>query len=321
MKNLFRRPGSDRPKTVPIDPAGGDPVAAGLIAALEAADWPTARSVLTSVDPEFLSLYTGYAMDVQGAEQWLPDIVRRDLDDPLPLLVYGARAIGWAWDARTSARAKNVSREQFEVFWERLRIAEDCLQGVVRRSPDNTAAWYHLLITARGLELGIDEARSRFDRAVARYPYHTGLHNVFLQQLLPKWGGSWELAHGFADRAVANGPPGTSLGSLIAAVHIEHWLDLPAGEDDKYIGSGPVRESLRAAADRSIRHPGYRPRPGWPGAHNTFAAAFCLSGDLPAAAEQFRLLGDLATEFPWCYLRGGAGAAYCTWRKVAVRAG
>jgi len=321
MLQLFRRKrtAATGAETVSLDPAFGDPDGARLRQALRARDWSTARGILSAAShPDDFSFYLRLATEAQGCEEWLPVIVRAQLHDTLPLLVYGARAIGWAWDARSSYRAKYVGRDQFE----RLRIAEDCLQGVVRREPDNTAAWCQLIITARGLQLGADEARHRFDQAVARHPHDVLAHRQLLQQLCPKWGGSFEAVHNFVRRAVTDAPPGSPLWSLVPDAHLEEYLERGHDKDAlRYMRSATVRASLHEAADRSVRHPQYVRRPGWPLVHNYFAAAFSLAGEPAAAAEQFRILGDLATDRPWGYIGGFVPEReYCAHRAAAFRA-
>ncbi|GII54931.1 hypothetical protein Pth03_33200 [Planotetraspora thailandica] len=90
---------------------------------------------------------------------------------------------------------------------------------------------------------------------------------------------------------------------LPVVAHLEQWLDL-GDEGPAYLRSAEVRASLHEAADRSVRHAEYVRRPRWPNYHNEFAMAFALSQDWAAAADQFDLIGDLVTEWPWQYLNG-----------------
>jgi hypothetical protein len=300
-----------------IDPAYGDPDGAAVRAAMAAADWPAARRVLTAGhDSDDFAFLVDVASRVSGCEQWLPDAVRADLGDPLPLLIYGVRAIDWAWEARTRTRAKYVSRDQFQVFFDRLRLAEDCLQDVVRREPGNTAAWTGLVTLARGLQLGQDEAKRRFDRVLAHDPTHFRAHTQMLQQVCRKWSGSHGEMHAFAQQATANAPAGSRLGCLVAWAHLEEWLDMGT-QGGKYFSNPQVLAELRTAARRSVCHPSYRPRKGWPQDRNPFAMTFALAGDQAAAAEQFRAIGDLVTELPWGYHSDGAIGGFTARRAKA----
>ncbi len=320
MPLLRRRRQSDETVTAwPIDPAMGDPDAGRLITAMAGADWPAAREILAAAtDDQDLSFYTQVAAAVPGSEEWLPGIVRANLDDTLPLLVYGARGIEWAWEARTGRRARYVDRDQFEVFFERLRVAEDALQGVVRREPDNVTAWTNLLTTARGLQLGVDEARRRFDEVDSRYPGHLNAHRTMLQMLCAKWAGSHQQMHDFARESMAKAAPGSQIGSLVAAAHLENWLHLGRSEERAaYFARPSVRASINEAADQSVRHPDYRLWPGWPVTHNQFAAAFSLARDYPSAADQFRVIGTLVTRGPWQYFSNNPGYSFAERRHRA----
>lgn len=295
----------------------GVPEARQLLAALHTRSWPTAQQVLAAAkNADELSRLLSVGSNVAGLETWLPDVLRSDLDASLPSLLYGSRMIVWAWEARTGLRAKYVSRDQFELFFARLRIAEDCLQGVVRREPTNAAAWHHLLITARGLQLGVPEARRRFDQAVAHHPGHVQAHQQMLQMVCAKWYGSHEQMHDFARSAMDTASPGSPLGHLAALAYLEEALDKAKYLTDigGHLGRRRVRAALHEAADRSVRHPDYRRGPDWATVHSAFAMAFALAGEHRAAAEQFRILGDVVMEFPWIYL-GDPGAAFCQQRN------
>jgi hypothetical protein len=321
---LFRRvktvAGSPDNAAVPFDPACGDPDAVRLCAAMSARDWPAARAILDGRDHEHLSFLVDVAAEVPDGQHWLPDVVRSDLRDTLALLMYAARAVCWAWEAHSATEAKNVSRDRFAVFQQRLRLAEDCLQDVVRREPDNATGWYQMLPVARGLDLGQDEARRRFDQVVQYQPGHVWAHRQMLQQLCRKSGGSHSLMHGFAREATLTAAPGSPLGCLVADAYLEEWRDSNPARVSLLMTT-VARERIREAADKSVRHPAYRQRPGWPRIHNSFAMAFSLSAEVVLAAEQFRVIGDRATHYPWCYLDRNPRLAFAQRRHKALAAG
>ncbi len=323
---LFRRSRQPAgPTTLPVDGAHGDPAAALLRAALRDQSWPAAQKVLSGAsDADHLALLLDAGATVAGTETWLPDLVRVQPDDTLASLLYGTRLIAWAWEARTGLQAQYVGQDQFQLFFERLYDAEDRLQDVVRRTPDSAAAWHQLVVTARGLQLGVPEARQRFERAVAPHPGHVWAHHQMLQMVCAKWFGSHEMMYEFADTAMRTAPPGSPLGHLVAIAYLEESLDAPdypAGMA-RFMRSPKVRTALREAADRSVRHPDYRPGPVWRSVHSSFAMAFALAGEYRAAAEQFRLLGDVVVKFPWLYSDGDEpGRAFCQLRAEAYAHG
>ncbi|MFC9324252.1 hypothetical protein [Kitasatospora sp. NPDC057015] len=318
LRGLFRgRAGSDASA---LDPAYGDQELAGLRARAAVGDWAAVRDGLSEVPDEAdLTWLLAVLSEVPGIERWIPDAVAAEPDSALPLLLSGARQIAWAWEARTGARAKYVSEEQWKTFGERLAVAEEQLYEVAEREPQWLAPWYFLQISARGASLGPDVGRYRFDAAVRRRPGHLGSHRQRLQQVCAKWGGSHEQMHDFARTAMLSAPEGSPLGELVALAHLEHWLDLDSGADRAHMAGQAVRDQLHEAADRSIRHPDYQRPRGWKSAYNTFAMAFYVAGQPKAADLLFRELGGTVTEAPWHYLDRDPVQAYRTARDACAR--
>lgn len=258
--------------------------------------------------------------EVPGVERFLVEVAQEQPDLALPKVLLGARCVELAWRARTGARAKHVTREQFGAMHEHLRNGEQLLLEVTARDPGDVTAWTLRIINARGLELGQAEARRRYDRLARHHPHMLGAQIQLLQQLCPKWSGSWEAALGFARRCAQTAPEGSLNASLIAEVHLEQWLELGRGADQDYLRRPEVQRELADAADRSVLHPAYRPAYGWVKAHGYFAAVFSLAGDHARAAVHFRELGDLADTFPWTYL-GDKAAEFTRRRELALRKG
>jgi hypothetical protein len=321
---LFRRKRSVPANLTPasrlrVDPEFRDPDAAAVRAAVTGRDWPALRA-LVSVErpPGDRDFLVKVASLVYGGEEWLPEVAREHLDDPLPLLLYGMRAIDWAWEARTGARARHVSQDRFALFHQRLALAEDCLQDVVRREPGDVTAWTGLITVARGLQMDDDEERRRFDGAVAADPTNVRAHLQMLQNVCHKWGGSHERMFAFAAKAAENGGPGSRLGVLVAQAHLEYWLEL-GHEGSRYFSSARVRNALRLAADGSVLHPRYVRGKDFPIDHNPFALAFSLAGDRAAARAHFEVLGDHVAEQPWVYYSREPAAAFARERDLAYR--
>lgn len=305
----FRRRAAGRVERLDIDPAQGDPEATRLIAAAKRGDWRAAAEFLRGVEhPDDRSFYCRilgeHAGEATGGGAWIDEWIAAETGPgrAAALTVKGQHAIAWAWQARGNGSASTVSEEAFKLFFRRLKVAEDCLDDATELDADDPTPWAGLVTLGRARQVGVAETRRRFDEAVRRYPWHRDAHAQLLQQLCRKWSGSHELMHEFAEAAAAAAPPGSPLGVLVADAHIEHWLDLPEGEDGEYMRSPEVGERLRLAADRSVRHPRYERRPGWAAGDNAFAMAFTLNGDRPAAAERFDALGDRVTRWPWSYM-------------------
>jgi hypothetical protein len=105
--------------------------------------------------------------------------------------------------------------------------------------------------------------------------------------------------------------------------HLEQWLSMrDTQEATEYMRSPAVRDSLRGAADRSVRNRAYRPGRTTLFERNWFAAAFYLADEPAAAAEHFRAIGDTVTTQPWSYFgRGSEGQTFCRARDWAYARG
>lgn len=304
-----------------FDPAAAHPEVESMRAWCRQSDWPAlARHFdgLTSANELFQ--HARIAAEVPGVEQFLVSVAEREPARTLPKLLLGARCIELAWEVRTGARAQHVSREQFDAMHRHLRDGEQLLLEVTAREPGNAAAWALRLINVRGLELGQDEAQRRYDRLARTEPHMMGAQVQMLQQLCPKWSGSWEKAFAFARQCAAAAPDGSLNPALVAEAHMERWLELDRGEDEAYLRRPEVQHEVAEMAARSVLHPAFRPVLGWTKAHGYFAAIFSLAGDHRRAAVHFRALGGYANEFPWVYL-GDQAEQFVKHRDLALKRG
>ncbi|MEU4559020.1 hypothetical protein AB0F72_11565 [Actinoplanes sp. NPDC023936] len=291
------------PTDVVLDRAAAYPETAVLRAALARRDWPGCRAVLDAAAPMERTALIRDVSETPGIEDFLRPVLRQDPRDGTASALLGTHLIDVGWKIRTGARAQHVSQEQFAAFRDWLCKAEQVLIDGAAYHPEDPAIWKARLTSARGLELGLAEARRRYDRLVAADPHHLPGQLQLLQTLCPKWSGSWEQLHEFTRDAAAAAPPGSPHGVLVAEAHIEHVLELdgrPAMLG--YLAQEQVRAEIYQAAQRSIWDPAFTRGYGWLEALSTFALVFTLLDDQRAAASAFGPLGNLATEHPWDYL-------------------
>ncbi|MCR6489186.1 hypothetical protein M8542_40820 [Amycolatopsis sp. OK19-0408] len=285
-----------------FDPAAAFPEAGVLRSAAEAGDWPTVSGFFARfTSPDERSFGVTTTMSVPAAEPMLRAVVEREPRAEPARVLLAAQYVQRGWTIRGTGPAAGVSRDQFAGMHEWLRQAEHLLIDVTAREPANAVAWWLRLITARGLGLGQSEARRRYDRLAAHHPGFLAAQRNLLQQLSPKWGGSWDAAHAFVRECTAAARPGDPQGVLVPELYLERWLELGPEAGGDFLRGPGIREEIAAAAATSVLHPAYRSRFGWVVAHSTFAMAFSLIGDLPRAAVHFRVLGGRASEGPWHY--------------------
>jgi hypothetical protein len=290
----------------PIDPARGDEAGRLLLGELQGGNWQAARDLLDRVDdPDDRYFYVTLCADRRGRPDWLDAWVAAEPKAVTPLLVRGAQATFWAWEARGTAPAEAVGSATFKTFWERLELAEADLREAAARDVADPTALAFLVRTCRGLELGLEELTTRFQRVVTRHPWHRGAHGQMVQGLSDNWGGSHELMLSFAREAAAGSPGGSDVPAALAEAHIERYLAIDEQHrHGRYFQDPEVLAELHDAAERSVWHPAWRPRPGWPREHNLFAFCFALGGDHVAAARHFDAVGDLVTTDPWEHFHG-----------------
>jgi hypothetical protein len=304
-----------------FDLAAAYPAVAGVLAAVEAKDWPAIRAAYLGSDWAGRSMLAGVIGDVAGIEHFLRTARAAQPADPVPATLLGAHLIAAGWAIRTSARASHVSATQFVTFREYLVRAEQLLIEVTAREPGDVTAWALRLNSARGLELGQAEARRRYDRAASNDPHNVAAQRRYLQQLCPKWGGTFEQVNAFARACLLAAPEGALNGVLVVDAHLERWLDYDDDRQRKlYFALPNVAQEVREAAERSVWHPGFTYHAGWVEAQNSFAAAFSLLGDARAAAYHFRAVGHLASEYPWDYL-GDPAEEFQRYRAWALATG
>jgi hypothetical protein len=305
-----------------IDPAQGDPRARALITALKSADRGTVREIFTAAtDPDDRAFLMSVLDDTPGVQDWIRGWIADEPDSTLPVLIRGCHAVAWAWEARGARLARFTSKNSFHEFFRRLRIAEDCLDEVTERDPDEVLAWTWLTTSARGRQVPPEQAAARFREVTKRAPFLLLAHEQRLQYLCRKWFGSHQEMFAFAREATASAPAGHPLPAVLASAHIEYWLDLPGSQDAEYMLAPTVRADLIAAAEKSVLHPGFVKVPGWASRANTLAMALHMGREWTYAARVFDVIGDHVTEWPWFYrtLVGGPARKFAQARRDAYR--
>jgi hypothetical protein len=277
----------------------GDARVLALTDAVRADDWAAFKAALAAFDLDREHYVLSELADLGGVQNWIVEAAGDDEEyRATALLVAGARNINWGWEARTRAYAKNVTREQWRLFHERLEIAEEQLLEAAELRPAWVAPWRRLLTSGRGMSLGATVNGTRRDAALRRDPLDLATHVEWVSYLQPRWSGKPGQALSYARDAFARAPQGHRLGCVIAVAHIEDWVESDGG---KSLETSGVRAELREAAEHSILHPAYERAPGWQYDFNVFAMALSLAGERRTARQVFRALDGAFTKRPWSY--------------------
>jgi hypothetical protein len=277
----------------------GDARVLPLVQAAEAGDWEAVKAALAPFDLGRDHKVLGELADVDGVQDWIGRAADDDKEHrATALLISGARHVMWGWEARTSALAVHVTQEQWRVFHERLRIAEDHLLEAAELQPEWVTPWRRLLTSGRGMSLGAAVNETRLNAALRRDPLDPETHVEWVSQLQPRWSGEPGQALRFAQDAFSRAPQGHPLGCVLPMAYIEEWV-----ESDRmdYLETPEIQARLREAADHSILHPAYAWRPGWQEDFNVFAMALSLAGERHTVRRVFRTLEGAYTPWPWKY--------------------
>jgi hypothetical protein len=306
-----------------FDPNLGDARLVELSEIVAARDWLSLELFFEQIDNwDDQAHYASCVGGIAGSEQWLADVVLRADQGTLAPLLLAARRIAMAWQIRGGPHARYLSAERLAAFHDQLRVAELILNEITEAEPDNAAAWSLSLKTAVGLELGLDETSRRYLRVCAESAHDLTAQLSYFQRLCPKWGGSFDLMHDFAQEAFLSAPAGWQQGELVAWVHLEQAGHLPLTRRSWYFRQPHVLAELEAAAQRSVLHPEYRHGPTWLMGHNVFALAFHFAGEHARAKEQFMLMGSTATATPWAdFFFEDPQAGFARARRLAQRWG
>jgi len=290
-----------------IDPLLGMPEVALWRRELEAGRWAAAANGLAAISDlavRELRLVRLVAdlprLDVFDA--W----VRAEPQNPLAHLVRGAHGTEWAWAARGSGRAEQVEASAWDTWFARLRDADDDLNRAASLSPSDGAPWGRLVVTARALEIGMDERWLRYRRATRNDPFLPLTADDMLQALCRKWSGSHEAMFEFARSTSELAPPGHVIHRLVARAISERKIDCATVEEwrDLRAATPEFAEMLAAAAAKSIDLVSFYDPPGAIDpqkvrTRNEFAFAYAQMADLPRLKRQLEAIGSNVTQSPW----------------------
>ncbi|MFE6055043.1 hypothetical protein ACFQ6N_30190 [Kitasatospora sp. NPDC056446] len=260
------------------------------LTAAKAGDWRPAAAFLAGEGTADLRWRRMYGLTDLAAEDdtWLRAWRAERPQDPTAALLHANALISVAWNIRSSARATEVSSEQFAGFHRVLGEAEEAFAEAVALAPaDDPNPWVARIPIAMGLGWSNDRFRQHWAELTERDPHHWGAHSRALQYWCAKWRGSHELMHGFIDGAVAAAPAG----SLLAPMRLEAYFEQFARDREKT--TAWQRPEVGAALDAALadlaatdpEHPRVVYTRGW------LAYGLTRAGRPTEALEQFQALG------------------------------
>ncbi len=297
-----------------------DPEAERLRKELQDHRWDSVTAFyggLSLPDKEF---YTHALATWKGRPAFFDRWVSDQPQSPLAHLMRGYHSVRWGWEARSGARADELSQEQIRLFGERLQAACVDLKRSLELAADANSYW-GLLSAGVGLNANRATADSLFHAGMALDPEHVGLHRRMLWYLCQKWHGNHGEMFAFARRVSEAAREGSPTHFVIPHAHAERWLyaaqfdrDISAGD---YWQRSDVRSEIVTAYDRSLGSPDHRESKLSREVSNDFAFCFGFLQDRERLAECIRRIDDRPTSHPWVFKSANPARHYRKLKRLA----
>lgn len=149
----------------------------------------------------------------------------------IPPLVRGAFYIIWGWSIRGTDYAKNVPKQAWPIFYEKLEMAKKDLDRSFELNPNDPNSSHLLLTVARGLSYQEDICERYYQNGLKACPWHLGLHFERLEGLKRKWGSSTEEMFEFAKACLKQSKEYPFLGLVMADAYREQWEETDRKEN------------------------------------------------------------------------------------------
>jgi hypothetical protein len=232
----------------------------------------------------------------QRNDRWLTAWEEARPEDPDSASVRAQARIAHAWKLRGARYAEHTSASQFDGFHRELQTSRHDIDRAARLCPDDPSPYAAEIWRALGLGYGNREMRALWSEVTTRAPHHMGAHLAALQYWTAKWRGSETLVREFAEKAAAEGPPG----SLLATLPLFAWYENHSGErDEAEFGSARVRVMVDAALrDVALADPGH---PQLPYVRHLLGYFLHRQGRYAEAGKQFREVDGFTNGVPWRY--------------------
>ena len=147
---------------------------------------------------------------VEIIEKMLPPFEKAFPKSAIPLVFKGVGYTDFAWDARGFGYANTVTKENFQLFADRLQHAAAALEKAYEADPTSAQAATAMMRVELGQGRGREVMEKWFERAIAadpghlhQYPGGRDAYDWKREYLMPRWHGSDELVLAFGHQCAA----------------------------------------------------------------------------------------------------------------------
>lgn len=221
-----------------------------------------------------------------------PQLFRRSADEPLFHLLKGTFHINHAWDARGIGFAPSVSERNWQLFSERLALAQAALERAWSLDPSNPEIANAMLRVELGQGRGRDRLETWFTRALALDTNDYAACSTKLIYLQPKWHGSAEELLAFGRECARSTAWGGRIPLILVDTHEALANTLQRGERPAYWKNPSVWPDLKSAYDKF-----FALNPDAVGWHHNYARHAYWSEQWATLEQQLKLFGPTNYDF------------------------
>ncbi len=242
---------------------------------------------------------------------WLDEWIEERPDSGLAYLVSGIGRVQQGWKARGAGWVP----KNYEQFQAHLRDAEAHLVRAAELLPKDPTCRAWMLYAGKGLELGIEEQRARFEEVERCCPRHRSANTFMLDSLLPKWGGSEEDSLRFAREQARSARAGSVALSVVAEAHLHVGFDKEK-EAATYWAKPDVAREVREANSKLFGNNAHKENMDSPRTRSMFAYMLWKTGQTDLARPHLERLGKSTAWGPFNPIPGTSDS-YGRARKAA----
>ncbi len=208
-----------------------------------------------------------------------------------------------AWVARTSAVANSVNEKRGEEFLQLLDEAFSYLSEADNINPEDAEICARIIRVFMGLGVEQDVVKGYFDAAIDLVPNHLVAHLMMINYLSPKWLGSVDEMHAFANKQYKQ-PVSSLLVALPLFAMVEEWLYLSMKNENEKVAAYFL-DAGRKAAVIEMYHQYKEEDDGKlliPYVYNYFAFLLYKFNEKALFAELVTKINGNLTVYPWAYI-------------------
>jgi hypothetical protein len=207
--------------------------------------------------------------------------------------------IQYAWQARGHGNADQVTPEGWQLFKERLDVAQKALEHAWSLDPQDSQIPTLMISVILGLQNGRPEMEKWFDRAMKADPDNYMACRAKLHFLLPEWYGSREDMLEFGRQCVASTNWGGRVPLILVNAHSEFYGTLSGEERREYWLTPDVWPDIQAGYEKFAQLNPDKTRFRYPYA---WYALLCLQTN--DFVKQINLLRQDGSDFNYGYFGG-----------------